>query len=86
MKAQSEEYFECLNPEKDAISSYDCISVQIPEKDGFSCCSMKVTFGTKTSYRCFPLESDYINNKTLFELYVLSKKNLHIFLLIQKEK
>ena len=44
IQSQSEEYFECLNPEKDAISSYDCISVQIPEKDGFSCCSMKVTF------------------------------------------
>ena len=78
-KAQSEEYYECLSPEKDAISPYDCISVKIPEKDGFTCCSMKVTFGTKTSYKCFPLENEYINNKTLFELYVSSKKNLGYF-------
>ena len=40
---------------------------------------MKVTFGTKTSYKCFPLENEYINNKTLFELYVSSKKNLGYF-------
>ena len=79
LKAHSEEYYECLSPEKYAISPYDCISVQIPEKDGFTCCSMKVTFGTKTSYKCFPLENEYINNNTLFELYVSSKKNLGYF-------
>ena len=86
IKTQSEEYLECLRPEKSAVSPFDCISVQIPEEDGFSCCSMKVTLGTQTSYKCFPLENEYINNKTLFELYVSSKKNLGYFLLIQKEK
>ena len=81
IKSQSEEYYECISPKKMAYSSSDCISVKIPEKDGFTCCSMKITMGKKLSYQCFPLENRYIKNETLFNLYVSSKKNLKFFFL-----
>ena len=61
IKSQSEEYNECISQQKIANSSSDCISVKIPEKDGFTCCSMKITMGEKLSYQCFPLENRYIN-------------------------
>ena len=75
IKSQSEEYYECINSQKYAYSSSDCISVEIPEKDGYTCCSMKITMGEKLSYQCFPLENRYIKNETLFKLYVESQKN-----------
>ena len=81
IKSQSEEYNECISQQKIANSSSDCISVKIPEKDGFTCCSMKITMGEKLSYQCFPLDNRYIKNETLFNLYVASQKNLKYFFL-----
>ena len=75
IQSQSEEYFECISPEKESISPSDCIDVKIPEKDGFSCCAMRVTLGQNISYNCFALENKFIQNATLFDLYVASQKN-----------
>ena len=71
----SEEYYECLDPDKTINSHSDCISINIPESDGYKCCSTKVSYETKSSYNCIPVKNKYtINQKTLNEY--ISKSNI----------
>ena len=47
IKSKSEEYYECLNPYKAISSPDECISINIPESEGYKCCSMSITYDMK---------------------------------------
>jgi len=75
INSESGEYYDCLNPYKNVSSPSDCLSIVIPDSDGYKCCSMKISYQNKTSYNCFPLESNYSENKEILEKY-MTKRSL----------
>lgn len=79
LQQKSDEYYDCIDPTRDVINSTDCTSIIIPESDGFKCCSMKIVFGTNVSYNCFALETEYTNNKTIFEEYLANRSLAPLF-------
>lgn len=79
IKGESGEYYDCLNPYKNVSSPSDCLSITIPDSDGYKCCSMKISYQNRTSYNCFPLESNYTKNKEILEKY-MTKRSLSPYL------
>jgi hypothetical protein len=67
-----------MDPEKTVNSPSDCFSFDIPDSDGYKCCSMKILFEGKITYSCFPLENQYIISKEALDGYI-SKKSLQSF-------
>ena len=69
IKSKSEEYYECLNPYKAISSPDECISINIPESEGYKCCSMSITYDSETSYNCIVLETQYIKDQNTLNEY-----------------
>ena len=44
IKDYSSEFYDCINPDKVVNSASECSSIEIPDDDGYKCCSMKITF------------------------------------------
>ena len=78
IKGKSEEYYDCMNPEKTVQSPSNCTSIIIPYSDGYKCCSMKITYEGNMTYNCLPLENKYTKNKEILEEYI-SKRSLNNF-------
>lgn len=75
----SEEYYECLNPDKTVYSHYDCTLIKIPDSEGYKCCSTKLSYEQKTSYNCFPLENKYATNQELLNDYISKRSIAFLF-------
>jgi hypothetical protein len=78
IRGKSEEYYECINPEKDIQTPSNCTSIIIPDSKGYTCCSMKITNEGNSAYNCLPLENKDIKNKETLEEYI-SKRNINNF-------
>jgi hypothetical protein len=78
IKGKSEEYYDCMYPEKTVQSPSHCTSIIIPYSDGYKCCSMKITYEGNMTYNCLPLENKYTKNKEILEEYI-SKRSLNNF-------
>ena len=76
----SDEFYECINPSNEIFSPSECTSIIIPDSDKFKCCSMKIVFNGNISYNCFALESEYTNNKSIFDEYIANKSIASLFL------
>ena len=70
IKAKSDEYYNCIDPNKNINSPSECTSIKIPESEGYKCCSMKVVFKGNHSYNCFALEREYSENKKILDEYI----------------
>ena len=75
----SNEFLECINPEKKVYSSYECTSIKIPDSDGYKCCSMEIEFDDNTTYNCFALENEYANNRTILNEYIANRSLFSLF-------
>ena len=75
---KSEEYYNCMDPDKTINSPSDCFSFDIPDSEGYKCCSMKILFEGKIAYSCFPLENQYIISNEALDAY-FSKNSLKSF-------
>ena len=75
LKMNSNEFYECINPERTVTSSSECTSIEIPEKEGYTCCSIKMIFNGNYSYNCFALEKEYTESKAILDEYI-SNRNL----------
>ena len=62
----SDEYYNCINPNKMVNSSSQCTSIKIPESEGYKCCSVKIEFNGNISHSCFPFEISYIKDQGNF--------------------
>ena len=78
VQSRSEEYYECINPNKIISSPINCTSVSIPASDGYKCCSFEITLENKTSYNCFTVETKYTKDQKSLDEYA-SKINLAFF-------
>ena len=79
MKGESSEYYDCLNPYKKVLSPSECLSIVIPDSDGYKCCSMKISYQNNTSYNCFPIEIYYTQDKEILEKYMTNKSLASLF-------
>ncbi len=75
LKGFSEEYYDCLDSDNIVNSHSDCTSINIPESEGYKCCSIKVSYESTSSYNCFPIENKYTTSQELLNEYI-TKKNL----------
>ena len=75
LKGFSEEYYECLDSDKTISSHSGCTSIEIPENEGYKCCSTKVSYKAEVFYNCFPIKSIYTTSKDQLYEYI-SKSNL----------
>ena len=75
LKGFSEEYYECLDSDKTISSHSGCTSIEIPENEGYKCCSTKVSYKAEVFYNCFPIKSIYTTSKDILYEYI-SKSNL----------
>ena len=75
----SDEYYECLNPDKTVYSHFGCTSIQIPYSEGYKCCSMKLSYEQKTSYNCFLLENKYSTSQELLNDYISKRSIAFLF-------
>jgi len=75
IQGRSEEYKECVNPDKTVYSSSDCTKIEIPDSEGYKCCSMKITLNQDSSYSCIALENKYTTSQEILNEY-MSKKNI----------
>ena len=78
IKDESSEYYNCLDPYKIVNTPSDCLSIVIPDSDGYKCCSMEISFLNKTSYNCAPIESNFTKTKEDLEKY-MTKRSLAPF-------
>ena len=72
---RSEEFNECVDPDKTVYSISDCTNIKIPDSEGYNCCAMKITFNQDSSYSCLALEKKYTTNQEVLNEY-MSKKNI----------
>ena len=79
IKSKSEEYYECLNPYKAISSPDECISINIPESEGFKCCSMSITYDSETSYNCIVLETQYTKDQNTLNEYFSKRSMASLF-------
>ena len=70
IKGKSYEYYNCINPNKQVNNPSECTSIQIPDSEGYKCCSMKIVFKGEHSYNCFALESEYTKSKKILDEYI----------------
>jgi len=70
IKGKSEEFYNCINPYKKVNSPSECTSIQIPDSEGYKCCSMKIVFKGNYSYNCFALESEFTKSKKILNEYI----------------
>ena len=70
LKGRSDEFNECINLSKTITDPSDCLSIKIPDNDGYKCCSMKITYNNNSSYSCFALETNYTTNQTVLNKYI----------------
>ena len=75
----SEAFYECIDPDRKINSPSDCTSVQIPEEEGFKCCSTKITDENKSTYNCFTLENKYATNQEEFKEYISNRSLAFLF-------
>lgn len=79
LQEYSDKFFECINLNKSANSQLECTSINIPEKEGYKCCSMKISYDGNNSYNCFPLETKYANNQTILDEFFLNNSLASLF-------
>ena len=79
IQQNSNEFYDCVNPDKNVKSSSECTSIKINESEGYECCSMKITFNNISSYNCFALETNYTQNKEIFEAFATNKNIYSLF-------
>ena len=75
IQGKSEEFKECINPDKNVYSVSDCTRIKIPDSEGYKCCSMKIIFNQESSYSCINLENKYTTSQEVLNEY-MSKKNI----------
>ena len=75
----SDEFYECINPDKKVNSPFICTSIKIPEAEGYKCCSMKISYDGNNSYNCFVLENEYTKNQTILEAFALNNSLASLF-------
>jgi len=75
IECKTEEYYECINPDNTISDPSKCTSIKIPVSDGYKCCTMKIQYGTETSYNCFAIETEYTKDSKTLNDY-MSKRNL----------
>ena len=73
LKERSNEFYDCIDPEKTVTSSSRCTNIKIPESEGYKCCSMKISFNGNISYSCFALENEFTTNKQKLDEYIVNK-------------
>ena len=76
---KSDEFYECLNPDKIVKSASECTSIEINETEGYKCCSMKITYNKNSSYNCFAIEIEYTKNKSIFDEYIANNSIASIY-------
>jgi len=79
IKEYSEEFYECINPDKEVKSESECSSIKIPDVDGYKCCSMKIVFNETNSFSCFALENEFIKNKSILDEYIANRSLASLF-------
>ena len=75
----SSEFYDCINPDKVVNSASECSSIEIPDDDGYKCCSMKITFNETNSFSCFALENEYTKNKKILDEYFANRSLASLF-------
>ena len=76
---KSDEYYNCINPNKDVDSPSVCTSIQIPESEGYKCCSMKIEYKGEQEYSCFALENEYTKSKKKLDEYIANISLASVF-------
>ena len=79
IKEYSSEFYECLDPDKKINSSSYCSSIEIPEADGYKCCSMEIKVNNNNSITCFALENKYTQNKAILDEYLANRSFTSLF-------
>ena len=79
LQEYSDEFYECINPNKKTRSHSECTSKKIPETDGYKCCSMKISYEGNNSYSCFVLETEYTKNETILGAFMLNNSLASLF-------
>ncbi len=79
IKGKSEEFKECVNPDKTVYSISDCTKIKIPDSEGYKCCSMKISFNQDSSYSCIALENKYTTNQEVLNEYMSQKNISYLF-------
>lgn len=75
IQSKTEEYYECINPDKTINSQSKCTSIKIPVSDGYKCCALEIQYGSEISYNCFAIETEYTKDSQTLNEY-MSKRNL----------
>ena len=75
----SSEFYDCINPDKVVNSASECSSIEIPDDDGYKCCSMKIIFNETNSFSCFALENEYTKNKKILDEYIANRSLASLF-------
>ena len=75
IQSKTEEYYECINPDKTVSGQSTCTSIKIPVSDGYKCCALQIQYGSETSYNCFAIETEYTKDSQTLNEY-MSKRNL----------
>ncbi len=78
-KEYSSEFYDCINPDKVVNSASECSSIEIPDDDGYKCCSMKIIFNETDSFSCFALENEYTKNKKILDEYIANRSLASLF-------
>ena len=79
IKEYSSEFYECLDPDKKINSSSYCSSIELPEADGYKCCSMEIKVNKNNSITCFALENKYTQNKVILDEYLANRSFTSLF-------
>jgi len=74
-KGKSSQYNECIDLTKNINDSASCLNIILPESDGYTCCSMKITYNFNAKYNCFALENEYSKDQETLDDYI-SKINI----------
>ena len=79
LKGFSEEYYECLDSDKNVNYNSDYTSIKIPEYEGYKCCSTKVSYETKIFNNCIPIENKYTISQELLYEYISTRNLASLF-------
>ena len=75
----SEEFYDCIDPDRIIRYPSDCTSIRIPDEEGFKCCSMKIMDENNSTYSCFTLENKYSTNQQEFKEYLSNRSLAFLF-------
>ena len=79
IQENSDEFYDCINPDKTINSPSECTSIKIPDSDGYKCCSMKISFNDNNTYSCFTLENEFTKSQKIFEEYFTNQSIASLF-------